>query len=114
MSDVIIKSEDLIEYEDFNNSSDFEPIKYEQSNPSESVSRFSPLETFHVPISFDNHPVSFVMSNVGHPMLAVNQYTFHKHSTNQKTGRINWRCSKRRVKDINCPSSCYTVDGKFF
>jgi len=56
--------------------------------------------------------ISFVTSNVGHPMLVVDMYTFHKHSTNPKTGRINWRCSKRRVKDIRCSSSCYTINGK--
>lgn len=44
-------------------------------------------------------------------MLVVDSYTFHKHSTNPKTGRINWRCARRRVKDIRCSSSCYTVDG---
>lgn len=47
---------------------------------------------------YESRKISFVTSNVGHPMLVVDMYTFHKHSTNQKTGRINWRCSKRRVK----------------
>lgn len=55
--------------------------------------------------------ISFVTSKVGHPMLVVNHYTFHKHSTNPKTGRINWRCSRRRVKETRCSSSCYTVNG---
>ncbi len=59
----------------------------------------------------DRKKISFVTSNVGHPMLVVDMYTFHKHSTNPKSGRINWRCSKRRVKDIRCSSSCYTVNG---
>lgn len=58
-----------------------------------------------------NKSIYFVTSKVGHPMLVVDQYTFHKHSTNPKTGRINWRCSRRRVKEIRCSSSCYTVDG---
>ncbi len=55
--------------------------------------------------------IYFVTSKVGHPMLVVDQYTFHKHSTNPKTNRVNWRCSRRRVKEIRCPSSCYTVEG---
>lgn len=55
--------------------------------------------------------IYFVTSKVGHPMLVVDQYTFHKHSMNPKTGRINWRCARRRVKEIRCSSSCYTVDG---
>jgi hypothetical protein len=55
--------------------------------------------------------IYFVTSKVGHPMLVVDNYTFHKHSTNPKTSRINWRCARRRVKDIRCSSSCYTVDG---
>ena len=59
----------------------------------------------------NNKSISFVTSKVGHPMLVVNHYTFHKHSTNPKTGRINWRCSRRRVKEIRCSSSCYTVNG---
>lgn len=58
-----------------------------------------------------NHSIYFVTSKVGHPMLVVDSYTFHKHSTNPKTNRINWRCARRRVKDIRCSSSCYTVDG---
>jgi len=86
-------------------------LEKEAFNSDELVNRSSPLNMNMMPISFDNHSVSFVMSNVGHPMLAVNHYTFHKHSINQKTGRISWRCSRRRVKDINCSSSCYTVDG---
>lgn len=59
----------------------------------------------------DNKSIYFVTSKVGHPMLVVDQYTFHKHSMNPKTGRINWRCARRRVKEIRCSSSCYTVDG---
>jgi len=55
--------------------------------------------------------IYFVTSKVGHPMLVVDQHTFHKHSMNPKNNRINWRCSRRRVKEIRCPSSCYTVDG---
>lgn len=55
--------------------------------------------------------LQFVTSKVGHPMLVVDGHTFHKHSTNPKTGRVNWRCARRRVKDIRCSSSCYTQDG---
>ncbi len=55
-----------------------------------------------------NGMLKFITSKVGHPMLVVDDYSFHKHSVNPKTGRINWRCSRRRVKDIRCPSSCYT------
>lgn len=62
-------------------------------------------------IDGNNGKVSYVTSNVGHPMLVINFYTFHKHSINQRTGRINWRCSKRRVKDIKCSSSCYMING---
>jgi len=29
-----------------------------------------------------------------------------------KTGRINWRCSRRRVNNIKCPSGCYTQNGQ--
>jgi hypothetical protein len=58
-----------------------------------------------------NKKVQFVKSNVGHPMLVVKKFAFHKHSINQKNGRINWRCSKRRVRDIRCSSSCYSMDG---
>lgn len=58
-----------------------------------------------------NKNIRFVKSNVGHPMLVVDQFSFHKHSTNPKNGRINWRCSKRRVRGINCSSSCYTTNG---
>lgn len=55
--------------------------------------------------------LEFVTSKVGHPMLVVDGHTFHKHSTNPKSGRVNWRCARRRVKDIRCSSSCYTQDG---
>lgn len=61
--------------------------------------------------TYNTKSISFVTSKVGHPMLVFNKYTFHKHSTNPKTNRINWRCSRRRVKEIRCSSSCYTVDG---
>lgn len=61
--------------------------------------------------SSEKKSIYFVTSKVGHPMLVVDQYTFHKHSTNPKTNRINWRCSRRRVKEIRCSSSCYTIDG---
>jgi hypothetical protein len=44
-------------------------------------------------------------------MLVNQNYTFHRHSTNPKSGRINWRCSRRRVKEIRCPSSCHTING---
>jgi len=52
--------------------------------------------------------LKFVTSKVGHPMLVIDDYSFHKHSVNPKTGRVNWRCSRRRVRDIRCPSSCFT------
>ena len=54
-------------------------------------------------------PLEFVTSNAGHPMLVIDKYTFHRHSTSAKTGRTNWRCSRRRVKDIRCNSSCNTT-----
>lgn len=53
--------------------------------------------------------LEYVVSNAGHPMLVIDKYTFHRHSSNPKTGRTNWRCSRRRVKDIRCPSSCNSL-----
>lgn len=61
--------------------------------------------------SDENSKLKFITSKVGHPMLVIDDYSFHKHSFNPKTGRINWRCSRRRVRDIRCPSSCYTENG---
>lgn len=61
--------------------------------------------------SDENKNLRFVTSKVGHPMLVVDNHTFHKHSANPKTGRINWRCARRRVRDIRCSSSCYTENG---
>lgn len=59
----------------------------------------------------DDSKLKYITSKVGHPMLVVDDYSFHKHSINAKTGRVNWRCSRRRVKDIRCPSSCFTENG---
>lgn len=59
-----------------------------------------------------NTKIRFLKSNVGHPMLVVDKFAFHKHSINSKNGRINWRCSKRRVRGIRCSSSCYSMNGK--
>lgn len=61
--------------------------------------------------SDENKNLRFVTSKVGHPMLVMDNHTFHKHSANPKTGRVNWRCARRRVKDIRCPSSCFTEKG---
>ena len=60
--------------------------------------------------TFQNKSITFVTSKVGHPMLVVDNYAFHRHSNNPKSGRINWRCSRRRVKEIRCPSSCFTIE----
>ncbi len=102
---------------------DSQSVSVEENNPQSVSVEENNHQNYHLGLPMVNNSdslnsksnekkISFVTSNVGHPMLVVDMYTFHKHSTNPKTGRINWRCSKRRVKDIRCSSSCYTINGK--
>ncbi len=53
-------------------------------------------------------PLEYVISKTGTLLLVVDRYIFQKQSTNPNTGRISWRCSKRRNKDISCSSSCHS------
>ena len=55
-------------------------------------------------------PLEYVLSNAGYPMLVVDRFAYHKHSTSPKTNRTIWRCSRRRVKDIRCTSACNTFE----
>jgi len=53
-------------------------------------------------------PLEYVISKTGSSLLVVDRHVFQKHTANPSTGRISWRCTKRRNKEISCSSSCST------
>jgi len=53
-------------------------------------------------------PLEYVISKTGSSLLVVDRHVFQKNTANPNTGRISWRCTKRRNKEISCSSSCNT------